>query len=333
MQDIEAEDKILGPFTLRQFIFGLITAFLIYICVLVVAKHVPFLLAVFIPPAILTGFFAFPFGRDQPTEVWALAKLRFWFKPRKRLWDQSGVKELVTINVPKKIERTFTDGLSQTEVRSRLKALANTIDSRGWAIKNVNVNAYTPATMQIADSDRLLGPSSVPQEVPETHVLASDDILDERNNPIAQQFDTLISQSSRDHREQLMRQLQGSGQPTSDPPAQVSNDPWFMGGSPSASADNPTADDAALLSQSHTRSQVQQHAAYGNLRTLQPVAAQPAVPPAVPEPPATPVTPVPDPAILSLANNNDLNVATIAREAEKAAHHKSGDDEVVISLR
>src|SRR5580658_8123021 len=101
LQDIEAEDKILGPLTLRQFIFGLITAFLLYICFICIAKGAPYLLVIFLPPALLAGFFAYPFGRDQPTEVWAVAKLRFLFKPRRRMWDQSGVKELVTITVPK----------------------------------------------------------------------------------------------------------------------------------------------------------------------------------------------------------------------------------------
>src|ERR1700689_4826621 len=129
IQDIEAEDKILGPLTFRQFVYGLIAAFFCYICVICVTKGAAFLLVFFLPPALFTGFFAFPFGRDQPTEVWALAKIRFFLKPHRRTWDQSGVKELVTITVPKKVERILTNGLSQNEVQSRLKTLANTIDS------------------------------------------------------------------------------------------------------------------------------------------------------------------------------------------------------------
>jgi len=107
IQDVEAEDKILGPLTLRQFIFALITAFLGYIDFILIVKHIYFLLIFLIPLTLLGIFFAFPFGRDQPTEIWALAKLRFLFKPRKRLWDQSGVKELVTITAPKKILKVY----------------------------------------------------------------------------------------------------------------------------------------------------------------------------------------------------------------------------------
>ena len=82
IQDIEAEDKILGPLTLRQFIFALIAIFLFYICFILVTKACISLVLIFLPPALFFGFFALPFGRDQPTEIWALAKLRYWFKPR-----------------------------------------------------------------------------------------------------------------------------------------------------------------------------------------------------------------------------------------------------------
>ncbi|HEY5152767.1 MAG TPA: PrgI family protein, partial [Candidatus Saccharimonadales bacterium] len=206
IQDIEAEDKILGPLTLRQFIFALISVFLFYICFILITKHVAFMLVLFLPPALFCGFFAFPFGRDQPTEVWALAKLRFYFKPRRRVWNQSGVKELVTITVPKKVERVLTNGLSQTEVKSRLRALTDTIDSRGWATKNVDADSYAQPIVS-GDSDRLIDIGNMPQEVPTTEIAPAEDILDETNNPIARQFETMIDRSTRNHRQQLIDQL------------------------------------------------------------------------------------------------------------------------------
>src|SRR5947209_2869322 len=99
LQDIEAEDKLIGPLTLRQFIYALIAASNGYITFLVVTKGVPFLAIIFLPIVLGSAFFAWPWSRDQPTEVWALAKIRFLVKPRKRIWDQSGTKELVTITV------------------------------------------------------------------------------------------------------------------------------------------------------------------------------------------------------------------------------------------
>lgn len=356
IQDIEAEDHILGPLTLRQFIFALVGAFFYYLSFLVLTTVGPVLLIVFLPPALLMTFFAFPFGKDQPTEVWALAKLRFLFKPRKRIWDQDGMKELVTITVPKKVEHVYTDGLSQTEVRSRLQALANTIDSRGWAVKNVNVNSYAyadPAMQQ--QSDRLLDASALPQDVPSYSIQASDDILDERNNPIAQQFDHMITESSQAHRQQIMQQMNApasaaavqptAGQGQQSQVAQPAADYWFMNGTPDPAAaqstlpapiaGQATPEEEALALQLKAQHNMPE-ASYAHMRTLQPdapiaVAPQPA--PATQVPVAPAMTDYPDPAILSLANNNDLNVSTLAREASKAKHGNDPHDEVVISLR
>lgn len=349
IQDIEAEDKILGPLTLRQFIFALIATFLFYINFLVLTKGAWFLMVIFLPPALFFGFFAIPFGRDQSTEIWALAKLRYYLKPRKRVWNQSGVKELVTITAPKKVEHVYTNGLSQTEVKSRLTALANTIDSRGWAVKNVNLNAYSiPSPVMAGSSDRLLDPGAMPQAVPETDIVAADDMLDETSNPVARQFDSMITELSQAHRQELIDQLEDRHEPqaTAAKPEGQPADYWFMdqsGGTraahsgrgqapPAPVAVVDPAEEAALASELKARSS-DRPTPYGHLRTVKtkPGGTAPAKPAPV-KAPAKAVTPQPDPAILSLANNDDFNVSTLAHEAKRA---RGGDDsdEVVVSLR
>ncbi len=353
IQDIEAEDHILGPLSLRQFIYALIAAFLFYINFLCVTKHVAFLLIVFLPPALFAAFFAFPFGGDQPTEVWALAKVRFWFKPRRRIWDQSGIKDLVTVTVPKKIERNLTNGLTQTEVKSRLSALANTIDSRGWAVKNVNVNMSVGSGGLPASSDRLIDLDSLPREVPNDDVHASDDIMDAQSNPIAQQFDHMINASTQAHHQQLVNQMNTTAAVAPAAPV-TPDDYWFMHQNPQpavltaqptsivspglpAAPAAPTAADAsdeAFMAQLRAN-EANDEAVNAHLHTLQPYnpAAIPvAVPAAVPAPVAAGPEP-PSPAILSLAGNNDLNISTIAREAHKSQGDGQADGEVVISLR
>ncbi len=379
IQDIEAEDKILGPLTLRQFIFALVAVFLFYICFILVTKHVAFLLVLFLPPALFCAFFAFPFGRDQPTETWALAKLRFWFKPRRRIWNQSGVKELVTITVPKKVERVLTNGLSQTEVKSRLRALADTIDSRGWATKNVGDGIYAPVVAD-TDSDRLIDIGSIPQEVPADDMPAADDMLDETNNPIAQQFNTMIDRSSRNHRQQLIDQLNDVRRDEAAKQTGGAGNNWFMNnvqaavpaaaGGPAmavpvqppvvaavpvqaappvpAAADS-TPEEAELAARLAAQASSRQ-VSFGNLRTLQPlgspVSVQPSAAPATTaraddgaQPPTAAgtqgpaVTATSDPAIISLAKNDDLNVATLAREAQKnRGDENQPRNEVMISL-
>src|SRR5581483_596641 len=208
IQDIEAEDKLVGPLSLKQFIYACAAAVSGYLGFISFAKGAPYLLAIFLPITIFGGFFAFPWGRDQPTEVWALAKIRFFLKPRRRIWDQSGVKELVTITVPKKIERVLTNNLSRRQVESRLTALASTLDSRGWAIKNVNINLDAGATgPAISDSDRLLGPSAIPQQVSAVDITAGDDMLDEQNNSRAFQLNQLMTNTEQSHRQYIMEQM------------------------------------------------------------------------------------------------------------------------------
>jgi hypothetical protein len=356
IQDIEAEDKILGPLTLRQFIFALIAVFLFYMCFIMVVKHVIFLLVLFLPPALFFGFFALPFGRDQPTEIWALAKLRYWFKPRRRIWNQSGVKELVTITVPKKIERVYTNGLSQTEVKSRLSALAQTIDTRGWAIKHVTSDAYTPQPIVGGDSDRLIDITNLPQEVPTDQETAeTKDIMDADTNPIARQFDTMIDESSRARRQGLIEQMNAPSAALAASPAGNPADNWFMPQAPvaaepmvisatpvpAAAPVDPAAE--ATLSASLADRTNSQRVSFGNLRTMQPLSAQKAtgatvpvtddsqVPPATGQPAA--MTAQRDPAILSLATNNDLNLATLAREANKnRGNAGQSPNEVIIPL-
>ncbi|MFI5271171.1 MAG: PrgI family protein [Candidatus Saccharimonadales bacterium] len=336
IQDVEAEDKILGPLTLRQFIFALITAFLGYIDFILIAKQIYFLLIFFIPLTLLGIFFAFPFGRDQPTEIWALAKLRFLFKPRKRLWDQSGIKELVTITAPKKIQKIYSDGLSQTEVKSRLKALADTIDSRGWAIKNVNINSYAPSPEVDASTERLLDINSIPDTVPENPVGLEQDMLDTQNNPLAQQFDSMIQESTTKYKQRLIEQLNsGPSQTTQGVRSSTSN--WFFmnsaGQSASPQTQSTTTIDSSAPDDLINPGQLKQNKTFNNLRTLKPLDASQlstALSNEVIDKNA--VTSTPNTDILALANNNDLNVSTIARQAKKVTSKSSGKEEVIISL-
>ncbi|MGF7229092.1 MAG: PrgI family protein [Candidatus Saccharibacteria bacterium] len=230
IQDIEAEDKLLGPLTFRQFIYAGSCVIFLYLCFLSITKGAPFLVIVFLPFAGVSGFFAWPWSRDQPTEIWALARIRFLVKPRKRIWNQSGVKELVTVTAPKKVQAVYSNGLSETEVQSRLRALADTIDSRGWAIKNVNVNMYSQptSTQNVPDSDRLISMANLPQEVPDFEVQASDDIMED-TNPVARQFDTMIAASTKAHREEILEHLQSAGPP---PAAQQVNNGITDNGAP-----------------------------------------------------------------------------------------------------
>ena len=57
IQDIEAEDKLVGPLTLRQFIYASVGAVCLYLSFLVLTKHAGFLAIFFLPVALVAILF------------------------------------------------------------------------------------------------------------------------------------------------------------------------------------------------------------------------------------------------------------------------------------
>src|ERR1700722_3089387 len=102
IQDIEAEDKLLGPLTLKSFIYAIVACVLGFVNFRLLLAggpavvRLPIILVLFFP-MLLFAVLASPLGRDQPTEVWLLSHVRFLLKPRVRNWDQSGLLQLVTV--------------------------------------------------------------------------------------------------------------------------------------------------------------------------------------------------------------------------------------------
>ena len=76
IQDVEAEDKLLGPLTLKGFVYAGIAVLLGFISFKLAMIGNP-IKWIFIPaftlPMILFAVLASPLGGDQPTEVWLLS--------------------------------------------------------------------------------------------------------------------------------------------------------------------------------------------------------------------------------------------------------------------
>jgi len=233
IQNIEAEDKLLGPLTLRQFLYAAIGAVALYLCYFFITHGLYVFLIIPLPIVALAAFLAFPWSRDQPTEVWAVAKVRFYLKPHKRIWDQTGIKEMVTVTAPKKIVTNYTNNLTPQEVQSRLKALAATIDTRGWVTKNVNVNLSTPddTIAAISPSDRLVSGSTKTSDFPNVDIRADEDILDEHNNPTAQHFEEMINKKEQEHHANLVQKTQqaaSGSKPNNQTDSGLPADYWFL---------------------------------------------------------------------------------------------------------
>jgi hypothetical protein len=130
-QNVDIEDKVIGPLSLRQFIFLLIgTAFiLILYFVLIGPLRLLFWLLTLVIIGI-TGVFAFARYGDQPFEVFALGALKTLRTPKQRIWKREVETEtpVAKADAPaKEISRPK----SLTEVRGDLGHLAEIIDSGG----------------------------------------------------------------------------------------------------------------------------------------------------------------------------------------------------------
>ena len=137
-QDVEAEDKILGPFSFRQFIYLLVAAAGIALAWGLSQVFLP-LAVIPVPVILLFGALALPLRKDQPMEVYLAAVVSFYTKPRRRMWQPDGINSLIEITVPEKVEIERTKNLSQDEAERRLAYLSQLADSHGWSIRHTRV--------------------------------------------------------------------------------------------------------------------------------------------------------------------------------------------------
>jgi hypothetical protein cdiviTM7_00587 len=187
-QDVEAEDKLLGPFSFRQFVFLIIAVIGIGIAYALSQLLLPLFL-IPMPVVLFFGALALPLKKDQPMEVYLAAVISFMLKPKKRLWQPDGIETLVEVVAPKTEEKIYGNKYDQAEVQRRLSYLANLVDSQGWSIRGVN-NPNSSMQADLFNEGR-----------------AANDILDE-NSTTAQNINNLMRQSDIRRREEVIQKMQ-----------------------------------------------------------------------------------------------------------------------------
>lgn len=136
-QDVEADDKLLGPFTFRQLAYLLIAAGFIALAVLFFQI---FPALCFIPalPALFLIVLALPLKKDQPMETYIAALVSYYTKPRKRTWMTGQSESTIMISAPKiNPEDNRVRNISGEEATNRLSFLAGIVDSQGAAINGI----------------------------------------------------------------------------------------------------------------------------------------------------------------------------------------------------
>lgn len=195
-QDVEADDKLIGPFSFRQFIYLIVVAiglggmwglFMI----------LPPLAIIPLPVVIVFGALALPLRKDQPMEIYLAAILSYHLKPKRKFWSPDGRESLVHITVPKVVEVIRAKDLSQDEADRRFSYLANIVDSRGWSVRGVDGQVMQNSSLN----------ESVFYEAN-----ANEDILD-TTSQVAQKFGQKLEQSDSKHRQELVEKMKHGANP------------------------------------------------------------------------------------------------------------------------
>lgn len=141
-QDIEADDKLLGPFTFRQFVYLLVTAALVGILIFLFQLF-PLLALIPVPFILLFGALALPIKKDQPMETYLAAIISYYIKPRTRTWVPGQRETVIKITAPKIVEDKKVREISSEEATHRLSFLADIVDTQGQS-----VNAFNNSVMR-----------------------------------------------------------------------------------------------------------------------------------------------------------------------------------------
>ena len=129
-QDVEADDKVLGPFSFRQLIYLFVAGGLIALA-FALFQIFPLLAAIPLPIIFFFLILALPLKKDQPMETYLAAIVSFYLKPNKRFWNPGQRNSTITITAPKKVEGPRIRTISEDEASHRLSFLADVIDSEG----------------------------------------------------------------------------------------------------------------------------------------------------------------------------------------------------------
>lgn len=331
-QDVEADDKLIGPFSFRQFIYLIVVA----ICMAGAWGLSTLFLPLAIVPLPLILFFgalALPLRKDQPMEAYLTAIVSFYFlKSRRRFWEPDGIHSFVTILAPKNADIRRTKDINVEEAERRFSYLAGVVDSHGWTVRGQDPGA--PANLS----------SALYRETADIT-----DIMD-MGTARSQNLTKMIDSRNVARRTQLVTQMQTATPAT--PPAAVATDNSTTPPLPPVQASPSTTPTAPAQKKHHPKDNSQGYLtsdqrdavtyALGLAEELEdektgrvdtPQALRQADDTAIPVATSTSATP-PSAATIDLAiNRPELTVETISKEAKRIQEkEKLPEGEVFISL-
>ena len=254
-------------------------------------------------------------------ETYLLAVVRFYLKPKRRIWDPEGAASHIDITTPPSQEHALTKDFDQEVAQQRLDYLARVMDSRGWSLKGVTKTNDSVAEGVAAEAANAF------------------DIMDDHAD-LAKSFDTLLAKKNEASRQEAINRMKtiasqpaAPAQPAGVAHQNYANNPYddvltrqFEQPAPASA---PSEEDAAphfnpYPTAIHQKVVEPYHVPTPSTPELKPLekAEEPQ--------PQKPLTQTVSPDIMRLASNNDLSISAIAHEAHRLQEGDEG--EVVIKL-
>ncbi len=301
-QDVEADDKLIGPFSFRQFVYLLIAGGLIALAV-GLFQLFPLLAIIPLIPTLLFLALALPLKKDQPMETYLAAIVSYYLKPRTRLWTPGQRESTILITAPKVVEETRMRDISGEEATHRLSFLADIVDSQGYAIRGASENsmredliAEANATTDMFENNHF---DNLENTIVRDEMARHDEVIKEMQQAIKENEEMTMEKNrviKKDENEFSVDDDKASGEFS------------FNGEKPDFSSQAVVQPNSPIESGPVEKTNVvQQNKNEKNVEKQ------------------------PKPSIIELANNTDYSVATIAKEANRINNRKD-EGEIFISL-
>ena len=303
-QDVEADDKLLGPFSFRQFVYLLIAGGLIALAV-GLFQLFPLLAIIPVPFILFLGALALPLKKDQPMETYLAAIVSYYIKPRTRRWVPGQRETTIEITAPKMADdETRIRDITGEEATHRLSFLADIMDTEGYAIKGNGAKRV---------NDDLVMEASTVNDMFETNH------YDSLENVLAQDENNRHAKVMQDMQEVIAENEQAGGAATSANTSQVATEPelaeTIVGTAEQNNDDNPSFNSSVVVMPGSDPNSTSEAVEKSNM---------------VKEKSTENSQIMAKPSIIELANNPDYSVATISKEANRLKERDEG--EVFVSL-
>ena len=338
-QDVEADDKLLGPFSFRQFVYLLIAAGLIALAV-GLFQLFPLLALIPLPPVFLFLVLALPLKKDQPMETYLAAMVSFYIKPHTRVWTPGQRESTIFITAPKNVEDIRTRDITGEEATHRLSFLANLVDSEGYAIKGA-----TNSSMR----EDLVAEANAQSDMFDTYNSANLNRVIDQNKTVQRQAAMQQMQTALQNREaeqqaaaqaEQRRQMEEQQRILAEQKRQREEAEFRLREEEMRRLNSEHEDALNSMRAAISRGEeidTSSAMIQNNRGKLGPKPENKPKPAPKPEPAPEPApapkkvaTEAPKPSIMELANNPDFTVATIAKEANRL--NKKEEGEVFVSL-